>query len=92
MAFQSRSSSDNGRSRWRLGGKYRRSAARRQVLAGLSVPIAGPPLSYENEWLPSEVYAPIGVFDDPEPFEPEAYGWLPRGLEWLNIGDGLPRH
>lgn len=92
MAFQSRSSSDNGRSRWRLGGKYRRSAARRQALAGPSALIAGAPLSYENERLPGEVYAPIGVFDDPEPFEPEAYGWLPQRLEWLNIGDGLPRH
>jgi len=25
----------------------------------------------EDERLPGEVYAPIGVCDDPEPFEPE---------------------
>lgn len=33
----------------------------------------GTPLSYEDERLPGEVYVPVGVFEDPEPFEPEAH-------------------
>jgi hypothetical protein len=53
---------------------------------------SGTPLSYEDERLPGEVYAPAGVFGDPEPFEPETYNWVSKRLEHLDIPDGLPRH
>lgn len=29
----------------------------------------------EEERLPGEVYVAVGVFDDPEPFEPEEHSW-----------------
>ena len=41
----------------------------------------GTPLSYEDERLPGVVYVIVGVFDDPEPFEPEAHDWVSQKLE-----------
>lgn len=52
----------------------------------------GTPLSYDDERLPGEVYVPVGVFYDPETFEPEAHNWVSQRLEHLDIPDGLPRH
>lgn len=52
----------------------------------------GTPLSYEDERLPGEVYVPVGVFDDPEPFVPQAHDWASQSLGWLDIHDDLPRH
>lgn len=52
----------------------------------------GTPLSYEDERLPDEIYVPVGVFDDPEPFEPEAHNWVSQRLGWFDFHDGLPRY
>jgi len=52
----------------------------------------GTPLSYEDERLPGEVYLHVGVFDDPEPFEPEVHDWISQRLEWFDIRDDLPRY
>lgn len=50
----------------------------------------GTPLSYEDERLEGEVYLHVGIFDDPEPFEPEAHGWISRKLPWFDLRDDLP--
>jgi ribonuclease BN (tRNA processing enzyme) len=52
----------------------------------------GTPLSYEDERLPGEVYLHVGVFDDPEPFEPEVHDWMSQKLSWFDIRDDLPRY
>lgn len=52
----------------------------------------GTPLSYEDERLPGEVYVPVGVFDDPRPFEPEVHDWVSQRLEWFDVRDELPRY
>jgi len=52
----------------------------------------GTPISFEDEGLPGETYLPIGIFDDPEAFEPEAHDWVSRRLGWFDVSDGLPRH
>jgi hypothetical protein len=52
----------------------------------------GTPVSFEDERLPGETYLPVGVFDDPEAFEPEKHDWVSRRLGWFDVSDGLPRH
>ena len=52
----------------------------------------GAPVSFEDERLPGETYLPVGIFDDPETFEPEKHDWVSRRLRWFDVPDGLPRH
>jgi len=52
----------------------------------------GTPISFEDERLPGETYLPVGVFDDPESFEPEKHDWVSRRLSWFDVRDGLLRH
>lgn len=52
----------------------------------------GSPISFEDERLPGETYLPVGIFDDPEAFEPEAHDWVSRRLRWFDIADELPRY
>ena len=52
----------------------------------------GAPVSFEDERLPGETYLPVGIFDDPETFEPERHEWVSRRLRWFDVPDGLPRH
>ncbi len=52
----------------------------------------GTPISYEDERLEGEVYMHVGVFEDPEPFEPEAHNWVSQKPGWLAIRDDLPRY
>ena len=52
----------------------------------------GTPISYEDDRLEGEIYVNVGVFDDPEPFEPEAHNWVSQKPGWLAIGDDLPRN
>ena len=50
----------------------------------------GTPISYEDERLPGEIYFTVGVFDDPEQFEPRLHGWTSQSLDWLRLEDDLP--
>lgn len=52
----------------------------------------GTPMFYEDERIPGEIYVHIGVFDEPDRFEPAAHSWFSRKLPWLEIQDDLPRH
>ena len=49
-------------------------------------------LSYKAETLPGEVYVMVGVFDNPEPFEPQTHARVTQKPEWLYIRDELPRY
>ena len=52
----------------------------------------GTPMFYEDERLPGEIYVHIGVFDEPDTFEPREHSWYLRKLPWLDLRDELPRH
>ena len=52
----------------------------------------GTQISYEDEWLEGEVYVHVGVFDDPERFEPEVHDWVSQKPAWLAINDDLPKY
>lgn len=52
----------------------------------------GSPLSYKDERLPGEIHIPVGVFDDPETFEPMEHSWASQRLSWFELGDDLHRH
>lgn len=52
----------------------------------------GSSIAYEDERLPGEIYVHVGVFDEPERFEPTGHSWYSRRLEWLALDDDLPRH
>ena len=52
----------------------------------------GTSISYQDERLEGEIYVHVGVFDDPEPFEPQAHNWVSQKPRWLTIRDDLPRH
>jgi hypothetical protein len=52
----------------------------------------GTAFSYEDEKLPGEVHLSVGIFDEPEIFEPQGHSWFSRRVGWLNIEDDKPRH
>lgn len=54
--------------------------------------VCGTPISYEDDRLPEEVYLTVGVFDEPEQFEPWLHGWTSQSLSWLRTEDDLPRY
>ena len=47
----------------------------------------GTSFSYEDEKLPGEVYLSVGVFDEPEKFEPQGHSWFSSKVSWLHIED-----
>lgn len=51
----------------------------------------GTPFSYEDEKLPGETYISVGVFDEPEKFEPQGHSWFSSRMGWLHIEDATPR-
>ncbi len=52
----------------------------------------GTSISYEDERLEGEIYIHVGVFDDPEQFEPEAHSWVSQKPGWLTLSDDLPKY
>lgn len=52
----------------------------------------GTPLSYEDRRLEGEIYLHVGIFDEPQGFEPEVHGWISRKLPWFDLHDDLPRY
>ena len=52
----------------------------------------GTPISFEDDRLPGETYLPVGIFDEPEAFQPQTHDWESRRLRWFDVPDGLPRH
>ena len=51
----------------------------------------GTSFSYEDETLPGEIYLSVGVFDEPEKFEPQGHSWFSSRVRWLHIDDDTPR-
>ena len=68
--------------------KYRSSSTVTRAFCGS----CGGSVSYEDEFLPGEVYLHAGLFDDPEPLTPQTHSWRSQAISWLRLEDDLPRH
>ncbi len=52
----------------------------------------GSPISYESPRWPGQVHLYLGIFDEPENFQPEDHSYCAEQIPWLHIDDGLPRY
>ena len=51
----------------------------------------GSPLAATYDYLPGQVYVPIGLFDQAQELTPEIHAHAESRLPWLHIEDGLER-
>ncbi|MEM9435560.1 MAG: GFA family protein [Pseudomonadota bacterium] len=51
----------------------------------------GSPLTAEFDYLPGQVYVPLGLFDDASALQPQIHAHADAALPWLHLEDGLPR-
>ncbi|MFA3917126.1 GFA family protein [Ruegeria hyattellae] len=51
----------------------------------------GSPLAATFDYLPGQVYVPIGVLDQADDLPPLLHCHADKGLRWLHIADGLDR-
>ncbi|MGI3169270.1 GFA family protein [Pseudooceanicola sp. C21-150M6] len=51
----------------------------------------GSPLTARFDYLPGQVYLPVGVMDDPDALAPRLHAHAAARLCWLHIADDLPR-
>ena len=51
----------------------------------------GSPLAATFDYLPGQVYVPLGLFDDANNLTPEVHCHHEQALTWLHLDDGLPR-
>ena len=51
----------------------------------------GSPLMATFDYLPGQVYVPLGICDQAAEFEPQIHCHSDKALPWLHINDGLPR-
>ncbi|MEM7644219.1 MAG: GFA family protein [Pseudomonadota bacterium] len=57
----------------------------------LSCPTCGSPLAARWDYLPGQVYMPVGLFDRAEDLAPVIHAHADAALPWLHITDNLPR-
>ncbi|MEX0348736.1 MAG: GFA family protein [Paracoccaceae bacterium] len=51
----------------------------------------GSPLAATFDYLPGQVYVPIGLLDQADDMPPRLHCHADKGLRWLHISDGLER-
>jgi len=51
----------------------------------------GSPMAATFDYLPGQVYVPLGVVDQAEELSPEIHCHFDSALSWLHLEDGLPR-
>lgn len=54
-------------------------------------PKCGSPLAARWDYLPDQIYVPVGVMDRPEVLEPSRHAHAAERLPWLHLADELPR-
>lgn len=54
-------------------------------------PKCGSPLAATFDYLPDQVYVPLGLIEDAENLRPEIHCHHDQALSWLHLDDGLPR-
>ena len=74
--------------------RVRPEPGRRSAFDGVrrrTCPACGSPLTAEFDYLPGQIYVPVGVIDDASDLAPEMHAHANRCLPWLKIEDDLPR-
>jgi len=51
----------------------------------------GSPLAASFDYLPDQIYIPLGLFDQAESLQPEIHSHSYSELSWLHLNDGLER-
>ncbi|MEO1459524.1 MAG: GFA family protein [Pseudomonadota bacterium] len=52
----------------------------------------GSPLAARFDYLPDQIYIPVGVLDTPEAFAPALHCHADARIPWVDLADRLPRH
>ncbi|MEL7090099.1 MAG: GFA family protein [Pseudomonadota bacterium] len=50
------------------------------------------PLAAAFDYLPDQIYVPLGLFDDLDRLQPQVHCHADAAPRWLHIDDTLPRH
>ncbi|MEL7347769.1 MAG: GFA family protein [Pseudomonadota bacterium] len=53
--------------------------------------ICGSPLAARFDYLPGQIYVPLGILDQAAEIEPQMHAHADAQLPWLHLADGLPR-
>ncbi|MFO6464770.1 GFA family protein [Jannaschia sp. KMU-145] len=65
-----------------------------EAVAGVArwtCPTCGSPLAARFDYLPGQVWVPLGVLDQAETLVPASHSHADAALPWLHLDDGLPR-
>ncbi|MGH1416500.1 MAG: GFA family protein [Pelagimonas sp.] len=54
-------------------------------------PECGSPLAARFDYLPDQIYIPVGLFDQPELLLPQHHSHFGSRLDWLHLTDDLPK-
>ncbi len=54
-------------------------------------PTCHAPLAAAFDYLPDQIYVPVGIIDQAETLVPEMHSHADSALPWLHIADDLPR-
>ena len=54
-------------------------------------PACGSPLAAQFDYLPTQVYVPLGVIDQIDALAPQIHCHADRAPHWLHLADDLPR-
>ncbi|MEM6358430.1 MAG: GFA family protein [Pseudomonadota bacterium] len=52
----------------------------------------GSPMAARFDYLPGQIYVPVGVLDQAAEFPPTMHAHAEAALPWLALSDALPRH
>lgn len=55
-------------------------------------PDCGSPIAARYDYLPDQIYVPIGLLDQADQFPPEMHSHAQAALPWLHLVDDLPRN
>ncbi|WP_299929438.1 GFA family protein [uncultured Pelagimonas sp.] len=51
----------------------------------------GSPLAARFDYLPDQIYIPVGLFDHPDTLPPQHHSHFGSRLDWLHLTDDLPK-
>ncbi|MEM6759302.1 MAG: GFA family protein [Pseudomonadota bacterium] len=57
-----------------------------------SCPDCGSPLAAQFDYLPTQIYVPLAIFDQIDALPPALHCHSDAAPHWLHIADNLPRH
>ncbi len=51
----------------------------------------GSPMAATFDYLPTQIYIPIGVIDDADDLSPQVHCFAEQALSWLHMNDGVTK-